>query len=204
MILIDKTFFKPSKDSRILAILENLHNDSGLSQNKLGLQCGISSAMANKYLKDLQAQGLLTPKPVNGKSFRYELTPEGEEKRRYLLGEYSAEIVQIYSRLKQTIREKLAELASQKIRTMALFGASETCEVVLSAIKDSPFRVIALVDNDPGKQGKSFNGHIVSPPVVLENLHFDAMLITTFSHQQEIIKQMQSLQHTQGFTIIGL
>ena len=97
--------------------------------------------------------------PADNKSYTYEPTEAGEDLRRSRYAAYSSELVRLYSALKGCIREKVASLETKGIRKIALFGASETGEVVLSALADTQFDVLAVVDNDPEKQGKMFKGH---------------------------------------------
>ena len=84
--------------------------------------------------------------------------------------------MQIYSALKEGIRSKLADLEAEGHASLILFGASETCEVVLAAIEGTNFRVVAITDNDPAKHGQSFHGHIVVPPQLIEKIPCQAVI----------------------------
>lgn len=204
LIPLHKRFFKPGKDSRVLSILESVHACSRVSQSELGQQASLSGAMINKYIKDLQDKGLLTLTPVNGKSYSYGLTTHGEQTRQLLLGQFCAEIVQIYSALKEGIRAKLTALAEQGQTSLILFGASETCEVVLAALEGTHFRVVAISDNDPAKHGQSFHGHIVVPPQLIEKIPCQAVIITSFGRQEEIFRQISALAASKNLQIIRL
>lgn len=203
MFIKEKKFFKPSKQARILSLIEGLSTESGISQFELGRKVGLSGAMVNSYLKEFQKENLLALRPINGKSYAYELTPEGEKLRKNMLGEYSAETVQIYSGLKKTIRDKLTKQCRNNNR-LVLFGASETCEIVLSALQQCPYRILAIVDNDNKKHGDTCQGIVISPPAILDTLEFESVIITTFAHQQAIIEQLTSLANKKTFEIIGL
>ena len=85
---------------------------------------------------------------------------------------------------------------------LALFGASETCEIVLSALRDSGFSVVLLLDNDSNKYGTVFHGHVVSRPHVLEQVECDAVVITSFGRQHEIFEQLKSIASERGFEIV--
>lgn len=204
MIVLDKKFLKPSKPNRTLALLENLGSDPSLSQADLAARCALSGAMVNKYLKELRDANLLDVQPVNGKSFTYHLSEKGDQTRRILLEEYSAELVQLYSAVKTVIRDKIRVLRQHGHKRFVLFGASETCEIALSAMRDVDVRVVALVDNDPAKHGQNFNGHIIAPPALLEQLAFDTVLITTFAKQQEILSQINPIAQKHNFNIARL
>jgi predicted transcriptional regulator len=204
MLLLDRQFFKPSRKLRTLALMEALSAGEHLTQNDLGIRAAMSSAMVNQYLKDLDGSEMLTYVPVNGKSYRYNLTGNGEKLRRDYFGQYCSEIVQAYSALKAMVRQKLAPLEESGRFRLVLFGASETCEVVLSALQGSRFRILGLVDNDPDKHGKQFHGHFVSPPMVLERLDAQAVVITSFGHQEDIYNQLVNGFSLQNVEIVRL
>jgi len=190
MIILNKEFLKPSREARILSILEQLSQDSGISQHDLGRRTRLSGAMVNQYLKDLHKKKYIRYEPSNGKKYRYVLTKKGENCRQASLSGYSSELVRLYTALKDTITQKLAGLARRNVSKLVLFGASETCEVVLSAIRYEPFEVVAIADNDPVKQGTKFHGHHVVAPGLLKGLTFDAIVITSFGCQDEIAGQL--------------
>ena len=202
MLITDGVYLKPSKNSRVLAILDTLSRDSSISQFELGRQLNLSGAMVNQYLKQLQSDGLVEFFPVNGKSYRYTLTNEGEQSRRKMFSDYSSETVRLYSTIKDFVLDKLQILDVEGKRRLALFGASETCEVVLSALRDSRFQVVTLLDNDSAKQGQIFNGHVVSAPHVLDQVDCDAVVITSFGKQGEIYEQLKPYSEKRGFQIV--
>ena len=202
MLITGGCYLKPSKSTRVLAILDALSRDSGLSQFELGRQLNLSGAMVNQYLKQLQGEGLVEFLPVNGKSYRYALTDQGHRSRRRMFSDYSSETVRLYSNIKEYVLDKLDGLKAQGKRKLALFGASETCEVALSALRDTGFQVLALIDNDTKKQGQVFNGHVVSAPHVLDQGDFDAVVITSFGKQGEIFKQILPYSEKRGFQIV--
>lgn len=202
MLITDGCYLRPSKSTRVLAILDALSRDSGLSQFELGRRLNLSGAMVNQYLKQLQSSGLVEFLPVNGKSYHYALTDQGKQSRRRMFSDYSSETVRLYTTIKDFVLARLGELRDRGKRRLALFGAAETCEVVLSALRDSDFQVVVLLDNDSRKQGQIFNGHVVSAPHVLEQVDCDAVVITSFGKQAEIYEQIKPLSEKRGFQIV--
>ncbi|WP_147818739.1 winged helix-turn-helix transcriptional regulator [Salidesulfovibrio onnuriiensis] len=201
-LISEGSYLKPSKNTRVLAILDSLAHDSGLSQYELGRRLNLSGAMINQYLKQLQAEDLVEFLPVNGKSYRYVLTEAGEKRRRRMFSDYSSETIRLYTTVKDFVLDKLQDLCDRGKTRLALFGASETCEVVLSALKDSPFQVMLLLDSSMSKQGLIFHGHVVSAPHVLDHVDCDAVVITSFGRQDEIYEQIKPVADTRGFEIV--
>ncbi len=201
---LGKQYYAPSKETWVLAILDALSRESELSQRDLARLLGISGAVVNQHLRELQARGFLVFEARNAKSYRYVLTPEGESLRGEMVSRCSSEAIHIYTALKRHVGERLHSLRDRGISKIAMFGASETCEVVLSALCDMPFKVMALVDNNAEKHGTLFHGHVVSPPRILESLDCQAVLITSFGRQGEIREQLLPLCRARGMEIVSL
>lgn len=202
MLISDGKYLKPSKETRVLAILDSLAKESELSQFELGRRLNLSGAMINQYLNSLAADRLVEFLPVNGKSFRYVLTPDGDATRRRMFSDYSSETIRLYSTIKSFIQDRLRALRERGLLRLVLFGASETCEVVLSALRESEFTVVALLDNDASKHGQNFHGHMVAHPMVLESLVCDVVVVTSFGKQDEIHEQLKPLCASRGIHIM--
>lgn len=199
-----KQYFAPGKDTWVLAILEALSRESDLSQRDLGRLLNISGAVINQHLRELNERKLIVFEARNGKSYRYVLTPAGEALRQEMATRCSTEAIHIYTGLKALVRQRLTRLTEAGIGRIVLFGASETCEVVLSVLGDMPFKVMALVDNAPEKQGTLFHGYVVSPPQILASVDCQAVLITSFGRQAEIKAQLTPLCRSRGLEIASL
>jgi DNA-binding MarR family transcriptional regulator len=199
-----KQYYAPSKETWVLALLDALSRDSDLTQRDLARRLGISGAVVNQHLRELQERGLIVFEARNGKSYRYVLTLEGERLRDEMVSRCSSEAIHIYTALKRHVRERLDWLRSRNISRIVMFGASETCEVVLSALSDMPLKVLALVDNDDAKHGTLFHGYVVSSPLILESVDCQAVLITSFGRQTEIREQLAPLCRARGVEIVSL
>jgi DNA-binding MarR family transcriptional regulator len=197
-------FLRPSTKHRTLGILQALSEDPSLSQGELGRRAGLSSGRINGYLRELKNMGLLDIRPVNAKCFEYLLTEDGERRRRQLLGSYCAEVVRGYTAIKQLVRERTAFLLEQGLNRLVLYGASETCEVVLSSLEPTPFTILALVDSDTEKHGQTLCGRVILPPSVLGQINCDALLITSFGLADEIFHTAARILNSETVPIIKL
>ena len=205
MFLENKTYYRPSKAARYLAILDTLAQDGQVSQTELGRRANLSGAMVNQYLKDLVERKYIEFERINGKSYRYLLSGEGEHYRQTQFAAFSSETVQIYTALKLAISRRLEALKARGIKKLVLFGASETCEIVLQSLRAAGgFEVVAIVDNDPDKAGKTIGGHVISPPVALDSVRPHAVVITSFGCQEEIHRQLLPLSQRHNAEIIRL
>lgn len=179
-------FLTPTKTFRRLSVLLAIHDSSQISQHKMARITHLSSSMVNNYVKELQEEGLIRVSGNTNRTQTYHLTSSGRDLLLSLLLSYSTEIIQLYGGAKREIAKRLQGMHEEGIRTVALFGAAETAEVVLAAIKETPLTVTAVVDSDFSKQGKVFSGFTVQKPDRLSQIAADAVVITSFAKQEEI------------------
>lgn len=142
--------------------------------------------MVNNYIKELQDEGLIIITGNTNRTQQYHLTPSGRDVLISSLLSYSSEIIQLYGGAKRELVKRLNSIYQEGIRAVALFGAAETAEVVLAAIKETALTVTAVVDSDSAKQGKVFDGLMVQKPEGLSQIAADAIVINSFARQEEI------------------
>ncbi len=167
-----------------------IHNDPTASQQKIAELTDMSSSMVNNYIKEHQKNKLVTVTGNTNRTTSYHLSASGRNMLISSLLSYSTDIVQIYGAAKRELSASLNKINSHGVNSITLFGAAETCEVVHAAIKETPLKVVAILDNDRNKQGKPFNGLIIQPPELLRQIEFDAVVITSFGKQEEIYKNI--------------
>lgn len=186
-------FLTPTKIFNELSVLLAIQGDPKISQQKIGEIAHLSSSMVNNYMKKLQSTGLVCVDGDTNRSMSYHLTSSGRDKLVSSFIAYSNEIVQFYGAAKRELGKNLNELYLNGIRNVVLFGGSETCELVLGAIKETLLNVKAIVDSDQLKQGKFFNGQIIQSPQILKNFETDAVVVTSFGKQEEIYTDLFEL-----------
>ncbi len=96
-------FLLPTKDSRRLSILLTIFNASKITQQQIGKETDLSSAMVNNYIKELQEKKLVVMNGQNNRNQTYHLTGEGKKTLKSLLEEYSEEMTQISGTAKSEI-----------------------------------------------------------------------------------------------------
>jgi predicted transcriptional regulator len=186
-------FLAPTKRFRRLSVLLAIHDSSQISQHKIARIAHLSSSMVNNYIKELHERRLIKIAGRTNRTQRYYLTPSGRELLISSLLSYSSEIIRLYGGAKRQLSKRLQRIHEEGIRTVALFGAAETAEVVLAAIKETPLTVAAVMDSDSAKQGKPLNGLTVQKPESLSQMEVDAVVITSFGRQEEIHDDVRKL-----------
>lgn len=191
--LFESSFHTPAIKLRRLSVLLAIRNSPKLSQHKIAEMTDLSSSMVNNYMKKLQREGLVKVTGNTNRTQGYHLTPAGQKELFGLILDYSAEIIRLYSSAKKQVAERLNLFQTEGIRSIALFGAAETAEVVHAALKDTQLVVKGIVDSNPGKHGSRFNGFMVQAPEFLKSMNADAVLITSFARQEEIYDCIQDV-----------
>ena len=186
-------FLSPTKLFRRLSVMLSISDAPNKSQHAIARQTHLSSSMVNNYIKSLVREGFIRVSGSTNRTQTYHLTASGRNVLRNDFLAYSAEIVQLYGAVKREIAMILRSFYDEGIRTVVLFGAAETAEVVHAALKSTDLVVIGVVDSDHSKQGKPFNGLIVQPPDKLLKIMPDAVVITSFGRQEEIFNYVQDV-----------
>jgi len=179
-------FLAPTKKFRRLSILLSIYNISELSQHEIGRVTHLSSSMVNNYIKGFRKDGSISVVGDTNRTQKYHLTAKGRDELLSLLLSYSAEIIRLYGGAKGEIGKRIEQIRSDGIRTVALFGAAHTAEVVYAVIREVQLEVAAVVDSDSKKQGTPFGDLIIQSPEILRNIDVDAVVITSFGKQEEI------------------
>ena len=187
------TYFSPSKECRRLSILMLIKDMPNSSQHHIAEKSHLSSSMVNIYIKELKQAGLITVSGKTNRTTEYHLTEKGQKKLFQDFISFSSEAVQIYAAVKREIIRLLKRYETNGIRTVVLYGASDTAEVVVSAIPHTRLVVIGIVDGDPAKQGHLFNGTLIQAPETISQIDPDAVLITSFAHQDEIYNNIKMI-----------
>lgn len=203
-------FFTPTKHLRHLAVLLAIHQEPKTSQHDIARRAGISSALVNGYVKFLISDGLISTRKRNHRDQDYSLTRQGEQMLSALLLDYSTETVQIYAQAKQAVAQRLADIfrSADQLATIVLYGAADTCELILGALTGIPeARVIGIVDSSPEKQGTSFHNFTVMPAATIAPLSPAFVIITSFAKQNEIYQDIKHLEENDitilRFTVLG-
>ena len=186
-------YLLPTKEFRCLSVLFAINESSDNSQSVIGEMTNLSSSMVNNYIKNFKHEGLITVTGNTNRTQSYFLTEKGRNILTYSLLGYSAEIVQLYSAVKSEMISILNGIYEEGLRTVVLFGAAETAEIVHAAIKDTDLVVIGVVDNSKEKHGKLFNGLKIHRPDEIMKIKPDGVIITSFARQEEIYAYLKNL-----------
>lgn len=141
------------------------------------------------------SQDLMLPEENSYSNSLFYADYQKREKEKFLVGNPED--------LSDKLQEALNSLKIANIKKVALFGASFSGKLGLLLAAKIGIDVVAIADNDPRKQGRSFfNIPIISPQGIL-NFRPQAILITSLGSKDAIFQQIRNLRG-KGILIEGL
>jgi predicted transcriptional regulator len=176
-----------------MMILDLISSNKNHSQANLARKLNVAVSMINKYINEMEREGLLNKDNINGKKMNYVITKKGVYERDYLLTTYLDELLEMYKKAKHRIEEKFEEIIEKKYRQLLLFGAGETGKVVLNVYNDSykdKLEILGIVDENMEKINKKIWGVRIISIEEVKKLEFQKIFITSFAYRDRIYKKL--------------
>ncbi len=119
-------------EEKELLILEIIENNASVTQRDLSEKTGLSLGMVNLLLKKFVKKGIVKLERLDGKSFRYILTPEGFKEKSKKTIDYIKRYYNKTMIIKQNIERVIRTYG--KNRTYALFGNDKEMKEIIEGI----------------------------------------------------------------------
>ncbi|MEW5766375.1 MAG: winged helix-turn-helix transcriptional regulator [bacterium] len=193
-------FLQPTPPFRELMILLEIEKNSRISQHILAHRVGLAPSMVNNYIKGLTERGIVEVKGESHRRLTYSLTSKGLDQRALLLSSYMIETIKLYKNAKAEFKVRLNKFIEEGLERVIFYGAGETAEVVFPVAEELGFNVVAVVDNDPQKQGQEFAGRIILAPSHIERIRPDGVIITSMGYHHQIYESIKRLEE-QGIKV---
>ena len=192
----DIKFFTPTLQLKELAILQHIENKEDTTQKELADLINAAPSMVNVYINDYEEKGYIIREYISTKTVKYKITPQGINRKNYLLISYLRELLDLYKLAKENVEKFLQDIENKGYRNILLYGAGEVAETILGVIRDrqpSNITVEAIVDDDVEKWNKELLGHkIISRDEIKEYDH-DAIVITSYTYEDDIRKRLEEV-----------
>ncbi|MCK9223733.1 MAG: winged helix-turn-helix domain-containing protein [Candidatus Muirbacterium halophilum] len=190
----DLKFLKPSPEMRELMILSQFEKKTSISQSTIAKYLGISVAMINKYISRFADEEIILIEGDTNRNTEYLLTVKGYERLRFLLNSYMIETVRLYKDAKKEFVHKFESLIKRNISKVIFYGAGETAEIAMTVALEIGLRVVAVIDQEKNKQGKTVNGVLVVSPAMLNSIDFEAIIISSYGFVDEIYEKVKKYE----------
>jgi len=190
--MFDNPFFTPTLLFKEYLILDMISNMPNVTQRKMCEALGVSVSMVNQYLDDFEERSLIRRLHKTKKLVQYELTPSGVERHKVLNIGYIKSSQQVYEAARKDIAQFLRAIHDRGFRKIILYGAGEVAEAMLQVLEHegSLPEVVAIVDDDPAKQGKHIGGvPILSYADGIRRPH-DGILVSSYMNHDIIFNKL--------------
>ena len=134
------------EDQRNLVILNEIANGTGVTQRSLAQKGGIALGLTNLYLKRLVRKGYIKISTIPSSRIKYLLTPKGIAEKTRLTYEYMNYSLHLYREARQTIRDGIKPLLSQRANRVALYGTNEAMELAFLTLRELGIEASLVID----------------------------------------------------------
>ena len=147
------------EDSRVLEVLDAVHQRSDLSQRHLARQMGVALGLANSYLKRCMRKGLIKISTAPANRYLYYLTPKGFSEKSRLTARYLSLSFDFYRRAGESCVRTLNDCQQRGWNRVVLYGASDLAEIAALRALETSIAVVGVVD--PASEREKLIGHKV-------------------------------------------
>lgn len=192
----DIKFFTPTLQLKELAILQHIENKEDTTQKELADLINAAPSMVNVYINDYEEKGYIIREYISAKTVKYKITPQGINRKNYLLISYLRELLDLYKLAKENVEKFLQDIENKGYKNILLYGAGEVAETILGVIRDrqpSNITVEAIVDDDVEKWNKELLGHKIICRDEIREYNHDAIVITSYTYEDDIRKRLEEV-----------
>ena len=173
---------------RDLKLLEEVEQNSRVTQRSLATKLGIALGLTNIYLKRLVRKGYIKCVNVQSNRISYLITPRGIAEKARLTYEFMDYSLHLYGEVRQHLRAALQGCAAAD-RRVAIYGSGEAAELAYLSLKEFGLEPVAVFDTD-GSQ--DFLGMPVRPIREHDQVAYDLMIVATLeSSGQQLVALIQ-------------
>lgn len=191
-------FFKPTPLYKEFMILDLISKNSDVTQRVMAEGLDVSVSMINLYLEDYEKRKLIKREYRSPKDVRYEITKKGLERKKVLNIGFLKSAQTIYYPARDNILAFLDQIVQKGFKKILLYGAGEVAEIFLHTLEgetDAILRVLAVLDDDPKKQGTHIGDVLIVPSGDISRFNVDGVLISSYTHHEKIYEKLIILQY---------
>ncbi len=189
-------FFNPTAELKELLLLQHIESNPDTTQKEIASVIDGAPSMVNVYIDNLEEKGYMVRDYQSAKIVYYKITAEGIKRKNYLLIVYMRELLNLYQLAKNNVEEFLVMLMEKGYKNLLLYGAGEVAETIIGVIRDREdpgLNILAVVDDNVEKQGKTLLGYKIISIDDVDKYSHDAIVITSYTFEDEIMKRLEEV-----------
>ena len=196
--------FKPPQEMRELSLLQELEKNPIISQRALSNKFGIALGVTNACLKRMGRRGWIRITSLNHHKIGYFLTPKGFAGKAKLTLHLISWTVQHYSTLKDIIGERLLQMQNKGVERIVFYGVSDEMEIAYVTLQGLNLKLVGIVEDEERLNRKEVFGFELKGVNQIETLKPDAVLITSFTGQDEKKEKLRKFLDLQRVHIANI
>jgi hypothetical protein len=151
-------FLKDAEALRDLRVLEEIEQDSNVSQRQLADTVGVALGVANACVWALVRKGMVKIRGESNRSITYHLTKKGVAYKASLAVEWTRNTLDFYKQARHKLADRMARLPGVGVTRVALIGIDEQVEIAAIVAPETGVTVLAVVRRDGTYLGESVSG----------------------------------------------
>jgi len=167
-----------SSSYREMQLLTEVTRTPHASQRDLSKRIGVALGLTNLMLYRLAKKGYIKVKGTKRSRIRYLITPKGIFEKSRLTYEFIHYSLQLYSRVRRSLREQLAMVAQADARRILLFGIGELAEIAFLTIQEMGLEFVGVAV-DRALEQQQFLGHPVRSILDVAPEDYDRIVVTS-------------------------
>jgi len=175
---------------RDMHLLDAVTHSPDLTQRELAKRIGVALGLTNLMLRRLIKKGYIKISGTKRSRIRYLITPQGILEKSRLTYEFVQYSLQLYSRIRQSLRAQLALLAQEGKRRILLCGTDELAEIAFLTIREMGLELVGVVAEPPDPA--RFLSCPVQHPTEVQSERYDRILIASLRGGQDEARQLLS------------
>jgi DNA-binding Lrp family transcriptional regulator len=169
---------------RDLKLLEEVAQNSRVTQRSLATKLGIALGLTNIYLRRLVRKGYIKCVNVRSNRITYLITPRGIAEKARLTYEFMDYSLHLYGDVRRHLRTVLQDCAAAG-RRVAIYGRGEAAELAYLSLKEFGLEPVAIFDLDGDR---TFLGMPVRPIHQHLSIEYDLMIVASLERSgQDLI-----------------
>jgi DNA-binding Lrp family transcriptional regulator len=160
---------------RDLKLLEEVAQNSRVTQRSLATKLGIALGLTNIYLRRLVRKGYIKCVNVRSNRITYLITPRGIAEKARLTYEFIDYSLHLYGDVRRHLRTVLQDCAAAG-RRVAIYGRGEAAELAYLSLKECGLEPVAIFDLEGDR---TFLGMPVRPVHEHTSIEYDLMIVAS-------------------------
>lgn len=173
---------------KTLQILNELSDNSSVTQRDISSHLGIALGLVNSYIKNLIAKGYITVKSIPPKRYAYYLTPKGFAEKTRLTYHLLQDYTKVYRQARANLKKLFFDLQANGVKRVVFAGTDEVAEIAYITLQETDIELSGVVDEE--KAGKKFFGRDIMPIKEIGNINHDSIVVTSFVKREKIYKEL--------------